>query len=76
MLSEEEKADFGCEIHVMEGKYIVTYFSEKVELDQGFVSFAPGYRIDAQYQGKVSGETMTFPSHLVTKIIRRVKERP
>ena len=74
MLSEEEKAHFGCEIHVLEGRYVVTYFAEAVELDHGFVSFEPRYRIDAQYQGKASGEVLTFPSHLVSKVIRRMKK--
>ena len=74
LLSEAEKEKFGYEIHVVEKEVVVTYFADALDFSNApFISFVPKYKIDIHDKGEVSGEVLVFPSHLVEKIIRRIK---
>ena len=72
MLSEREKSVFKYEIHVREKEIVIVYFSDTIDFSNSpFVTFQPKYKIDLHDKGEMSGEVLTFPSHLIVKIIHR-----
>ena len=74
MLSEDEKSAFQYEIHVREKEVVVVYFANAIDYTRSpYVSFKPRYVTGIHGRGEVSGEILTFPSHLVEKIIQHVK---
>ena len=74
MLSEDEKSAYQYEIHVREKEVVVVYFANAIDLTRSpFLSFQPKYVTGIHGRGEVHGEILTFPSHLVEKIIHHVK---